>query len=267
MAYKIVACDFDDTLFSNKTHSISQANIDAINMCEAKGIRFVLASGRSLPSIQRYYEALKLKTPMITTGGAEVYDKDLNRIYSSMLGYDDIMMLLKRAKQLGVHAHVYKNGYFCYEKDSPIVEFYVKHTGMKGQVIPDLMDKPKEWFESPKLLMMAEPDKITEIQKQLAEEYPHLNVVKSLNMFVEFYDKQTSKGNALKFLIDYMGYSMDETVAVGDTQIDISMLKAAKLSAAPANSMSDVLAIADIILNDCEHDSIAQLLNEYVFDK
>ncbi len=266
MAYKIVACDFDDTLFANSTRTISAKNREAIDRCEAKGIKFIMATGRPLFSIRPYYEQLGLKTPLITTGGAEVYDKNYNRIYSSFLSYNDAIALLKHAKRLGVHAHIYNGDRFCYEKDSPIVDVYRRHTGMQGMLVPDLLALSPEELKTPKLLMMADPEKINVIQKEFAEEYPHLNVVKSLSSFVEFYDKKTSKGEALKFLMAHMGYSMDETVAAGDTQIDISMLKAAGLSAAPANAMSDVLSAVDIILNDCEHDCIAQLLNEYVFE-
>ena len=137
---------------------------------------------------------------------------------------------------------------------------------MQGKQVANLTSLPPKELETPKLLMMADPAKITAIQKELSDLYPHLNVVKSLHSFVEFYDKKTSKGEALKFLVPYMGYCMDQTAAVGDTQIDISMLKAAQFSAAPANAMSDVLSVADVILNDCEHDCIAQFLTQYIFD-
>lgn len=267
MAYKIVACDFDDTLFSNKTHSISPEDREAIDRCEAKGVKFIIATGRPLLSIRPYYERLGLKTPLITTGGAEVYDKNFNKIYSSYLQYEDAMELLRRAKSLGVHAHVYSGERFCYEKDSPAVEFYKKHTGLEGIIVPDLLALTKEELNTPKLLMMADTKEIDGLQKAFAAEYPHLNVVKSLNSFVEFYDKRTSKGEALRFLADYLGYSADDIAAVGDTQIDLSMLNAAGLSAAPANAMSDVLSAVDIILNDCEHGCVAQLLNDYIFEK
>ena len=267
MPYKLVACDFDDTLYSNKTHTISEKNREAIKRCREKGVVFALATGRNRRSITPFYKSLELDTPIIATGGAEVYDSNFNKLYTRYMKYEDVMALLTRAKELKVHAHIYLNDRFCYEKHAPIVDFYVKHTGLDGIVMPDLLELPPEKVQTPKLLMMGEPDEISRLQIQLSKEFPNLNVVKSLDRFVEFYDKGTSKGEALKFLLGHLGIAREECIAAGDTQIDISLLKAAGCSAAPANSMPDVLQVADIKLSDCDHDCIAELLYEHVFDK
>ncbi len=170
---------------------------------------------------------------------------------------------MKRAKALGVHAHVYTGDMFCYDEYRPEIDYYMSHTGLKGCFMPELLSA--EGYGSPKLLMVTEKDKIDALEAQFRSEYPYLNIVKSQRCFLEFYDRSTSKGSALKFLTEYYGFLRDETAAIGDTQIDISMIKEAGLGAAPANAMPDVLSAADVILNDCDHDCVAQLLDEYIF--
>jgi hydroxymethylpyrimidine pyrophosphatase-like HAD family hydrolase len=73
--FKLAAIDLDDTLLA-PDKSISAANLEVVNTLLNDGIKVVLASGRTLPSMLPYHRKLGLHGPLVTTNGAFVEDPD-----------------------------------------------------------------------------------------------------------------------------------------------------------------------------------------------
>lgn len=262
MAYKVIACDFDDTLFSSD-YQISRANRNAIKECARRGILFLLVTGRTVTSIRPYYNDLELKTPLIVCGGAEIYDCEQQRIFQLPLPHKDTAAILRRARELGVHAHMYIGDNYCYMRDCEEVRNYAMRTGMKGLLIPDL--DQRQDLTSPKLIAITDPDRLPSLIQQFKAEFPHLTILSSTPRYIEFFNGQASKGNALKFLLEKEGYSLSECIALGDHQVDMSMLKMAGLGVAPANALEQVKAVADLVTVDNDHDCVAKIIEAYAF--
>src|SRR5271165_3420693 len=73
--FKLAAIDLDDTLLA-PDKSISAANLEVVNTLLNGGIKVVLASRRTLPSMLPYHRKLGLHGPLVTTNGAFVKDPD-----------------------------------------------------------------------------------------------------------------------------------------------------------------------------------------------
>lgn len=73
-----------------------------------------------------------------------------------------------------------------------------------------------------------------------------------------------NKGGGLEKLCEHLGISLRETIAVGDADNDIEVLKRAGLAVAMGNANDTVKGIADVIVNDCDHDGCAQVIEEYM---
>ena len=65
MKIRMVAMDMDGTLLL-PDGTISPRAARALVACEERGIRVILASGRSFFNIRTYYKQLGLKSPMLT---------------------------------------------------------------------------------------------------------------------------------------------------------------------------------------------------------
>lgn len=261
--YKFIACDFDDTLVSHDKR-ISRRTKEAIATCAAYGARFVLTTGRTLASILPYYRELQLTTPLITCGGAEVYDSDLKTLlYHAPLPAQTTHELLQFAKKLGKHCHIYQGDIFCYAAENDDSRHYAAHTGLTGKVMEDLYDRTD--LITPKFLVVSSEEDVKRMTSVFAEAFPALNVVRSLGRFLEISVPQANKGDAMRFTAQHMGYTLDETIAIGDSEIDISMLNAAALSFCPAGGMTRAKAAADYICEPCSADCVAGILEEYVF--
>lgn len=262
MAYKFIACDFDDTLVT-KDKRISQRTKDAVASCAAYGARFVLSTGRTLKSILPYYHELELTTPLITCGGAEVYDKNLNLIYNAPLPADTTHKLLNFAKDLGKHSHIYIGDDFCYAEENDDAKHYAEHTKLRGYVLEDIYERTD--LVTPKFLVVSSEEEVARVTSLFSEAFPELNVVRSLGRFLEIAVPKANKGDAVLYTAEYMGYTPDEIIAIGDSEIDISMLNIAALSFCPEGGMPRAKAAADIICKDCSQDCVAEILEEYIF--
>ena len=82
--------------------------------------------------------------------------------------------------------------------------------------------------------------------------------------FYEFTEMGANKGEALRSLAKHLGLSIEDTVAMGDEQNDISMIEAAGVGVAMINGNENVKAVADVITNnDNNHGGVAEILNLY----
>ena len=65
-----------------------------------------------------------------------------------------------------------------------------------------------------------------------------------------------SKATAIRYITDYLKIPMEDTVAIGDSNNDLPMLKYAHTSIAMGNSSKQVLEVADYITTDVDKDGI-----------
>ena len=72
------------------------------------------------------------------------------------------------------------------------------------------------------------------------------------------------KGNALLKLGEILHINKEEIMAFGDGKNDIKMLETACVGVAMANSVPEVLAVADMITVSNDEDGVAKVIEQYV---
>src|SRR6056297_2040968 len=73
METKLVVLDLDGTLL-NDAHEITAETKDYLEKLKSKGIKVVIATGRTFTAAKRYHNELKLDTPLISCNGGFIYD-------------------------------------------------------------------------------------------------------------------------------------------------------------------------------------------------
>jgi hydroxymethylpyrimidine pyrophosphatase-like HAD family hydrolase len=73
-----------------------------------------------------------------------------------------------------------------------------------------------------------------------------------------------NKGSGLTFLAERLGFTPEQTVACGDGENDRELLDWAGLGVAVANAHDEILARADLVVPDVEHEGVAVLLETYL---
>lgn len=271
MGYKIIASDLDGTLF-NKKGEISEQNAAAIETLYNMGVHFVPSSGRS------YYEMPKVlrDNPFIRyyigSDGSTVYDKKLDKTHSldiphplsdfildKLFSYQINMMLHADNRSYvdaDMHiATVYKSyNYsdswveFAFETNIPVKNF-------KEFCYTKDIDSVCVFFKNYNDLLEC---------KEFFGAHPDLLVAQSHKYNLEIFSKTAGKGNALMLLADILDVDPADTIAVGDSTNDLTMVEAAGLGLAMDNAVDELKVVADqIICNNQEH-SAKYILENFI---
>jgi hypothetical protein len=80
--------------------------------------------------------------------------------------------------------------------------------------------------------------------------------------------KGTSKGAAVHWLCNYLDIPIENSVAAGDSENDISMIEAAGTGCAMQNATEACKNAADYITKlDCNHSGVAEIIEKFLFEK
>ena len=81
---------------------------------------------------------------------------------------------------------------------------------------------------------------------------------------LEVVDSRVSKGRALRHLAHHFRIDIAHTMAIGDSENDIDMLREAAVGVAVSGADRDVQAVADHIVASNDDDGVAEALDMFV---
>lgn len=262
MSYKIVAIDLDDTLLDAEK-VCSERNARALKDAAAAGAHIVLTSGRALSSIAHYTKQLGLNDYTIAIAGAQVFDKDNNLIYSTALPSELAVKVMHWADDRNLHYQAYlADTGLTFPKRGKYARFYEEHCNITGTEKPDLKDMAD--IVTPKILIVDEADVIARHKAEIKPVFPELKFENSQPEYLEVLNPETSKGNALKWLAESLDIPRDEVMAIGDSELDVSMLKYAGMGVSVGNGSEIALKNADYITSDNDKDGVAEVIEKFV---
>lgn len=266
---KLFFTDLDDTLL-NTQKDVTEENREAIRAALAGGHRITLTSGRPLSTSLPYVEKLGLNRPgccLICFNGAVIYDCFQKEVlYSNPVNRRDAVLVFREAKKAGLHCHTYDSTGMVTAKHDPETDWYVERTGISVKVDPDIPASLKEPLYKLILIDPANPSRLEQFRRQMAQAGEnHVDFFYSCPELLECVSSGVSKGSAIQWLVKYFGASINATVAVGDSENDIPMLRAVHTGCAMANASGICKDAADYITKqDCNHSGVAEVLRKFV---
>ena len=244
MPIKLLACDLDGTL-ADDNGVISDESLAAINRARAQGALLVPATGRMPHLVERFLDRLDITTePVIGAQGAMIAHRDGTVLRKLTIDPE----LIREGAAIG-HQHGAAIAYFTDHElimDRPALNPRQDAAWMGNSLRydPDPMSilegdliKIIAYHPDPK----AVPDLLADMQAQLGT---RADVTRSHRWFVEVCAPGADKGSALAWLCQMLAIERDEVLAIGDGGNDVSMLRWAGMSAAPASGDPDAIAAA-----------------------
>lgn len=275
MAYKLIACDMDETLL-NDNHIICQRNIDLIKRAKKEyGVKFVPATGRGYSSIQKDLKILDLYDQVgeyiiSFNGGALTENKDNKLLQFKGLRFDKMKEIFEYGLNKDVCIHVYtKDKLYIYNlsqsEEERIKNQKLECTIMKENTVDFLEEEPiaKIIYQNINVqyLMGIEPD-----MRSITEGYCAVSY--SSNRYMEFNSLGVDKGSGLINLAKILDIDIKDTIAVGDNYNDMSMLKVAGLSVAAGNAVEDVKRACNYTTEaDNNEGVVAELIEKFILKK
>ncbi len=269
MEKKLVFSDLDNTLL-NSDKTISEENLEAIHAMTAAGHGFIFSTGRPLKSaydLAKKYDLIEPGFYLSCYNGGLIYDTYNEKIIRKIpLPYDDVRYIFDEAKKAGLHAHTYGNNTVLTERETKELGFYTSHTNMPGKVVEDII---AELTEEPikAIVMTLDGRHLLQAFQEAHKEWEgeRLDHTYSCDEMLEYASKEATKGNGVRFLCDYFNVPIENAIAIGDEENDLTMIEVAGLGVAMCNGMDIVKKAADYITEkDNNHGGVAEVIYKFV---
>ncbi len=267
--YKAIALDMDGTLLT-RDHKISSATRAALAQARAQGIKVLLVTGRHYMTARPFHHELALDTPLICSNGAYLYDPVQNRILSGdPLAAAPLSELLTavETQQMGALFHLSEGiGYIGCEEHVTRIRAWSANQPDHLKIAIHPVEELAGWLDNPvwKLeLFNQDPARLHAFMDEVVEQMPFTRDW-AAPYAVELVQPGCSKGNRLAQWAASQGIAMEQVVAFGDNNNDISMFEQVGLAVAMGNAASQIQNHADQVTADHNEDGIALALQRWV---
>ena len=265
---KIFFFDLDGTLLNSKKE-ISLLTRNALKEFTEQGNHFCISTGRSLLSAKKIYKKLNLDfrgSYLIGFNGSQIYDVDNKKIiYKIGVPHDIIMDIWDMADNMGIHIHTFNDSYIISTKDDKETKFYQNSvdTPVKFVSKEKILEEMSE-DEPAKLIAIDLNDhsKLEKLKIEIEKKYGNkLTVLFSTNYYLDIFNINSGKGNAVIKLCNILNIPVKNSLAAGDQENDISMIKAAGIGIAMINGVDEVKRVANVITKkDNDNDGLVEFI-------
>ena len=261
---QLIALDIDGTL-TNDRKEITPLTLQALLGAEKKGIRLVLASARPSPGLFSIRDRLRMSEfggILMSYNGGRITDCEGNILSEISMDADETGKILRFLETLPVTA-IIDDGRIFYVKDRNgyKVDYECWNNGMECIETGDLARAAV--FPLVKILLAVDPEKILEVQKRISVHLPpELTVVRTAAFYLEIIPRKINKGQGLLDICRYLGIDAGNTVAFGDSENDIPMIRAAGVGVAMGNAEQAVREAAGMTTLSNNEDGIAYALKK-----
>ncbi len=253
--------DLDGTLYTSDK-SVSEENLKAIEYFKSEGGRFTFITGRVPQTAGEICQIIKPNAPYGCLNGGGIYDPMANKYLWKKYLPEEALELVrevdKKIPEMGIQFNTEKNVYF--NKNNSAMAYFREVTGL-----PNVTCNYEE-IEEPVLKVVFADEDESRISALIDLLHSHskaddFGFIRSERILYEILPKGISKGTVLLKIAELLGISPNRTIAVGDYNNDIAMIKAAKLGFAVENAVDEVKAVADYVTVSNNDHAIAAIVD------
>ena len=286
---KLIVSDMDGTLF-NSNQEISPLNIAALKEANKKGVKFMIATGRSMDTILPTIKKYELDCGLILLNGAEVRDENHNIIDTINIEYDIVRRLSKRLNEMGyipeymtnqsaqicdTEENMYLNmGYriLCLDRKRILSLDQAIEIGKTSMFMKTLYrndsieDMYRKNVEVRKIIVFNPDGQFNEKNRiMLIEEFPELTILSSYPENIEINAKKAQKGYGLENAIKKLNIDKSEVAVFGDGLNDLSLILQFPNSYVPSNGNEELKKNALEVIPSNDEDGVGKKIFEILF--
>ena len=258
--FGLIALDLDHTLLQDDG-TISPYTKAVLTRCKNAGIAITLATGRMYCSALPFAQQLQLDIPLITYQGALVKYVDGRTISHYPLANDLARDVIACLQAMHMPINLYERDQLYLTHFNELTLRYAENIKVKPLPWPDDLSHTNPT----KLVVLAEPEAIQTSMMILTEQFgSQINLTRSSETFLEISHPLATKGTALNQMIQRLGITKEQVIAIGDNYNDMDMIEWAGCGVAMGNAIPPLKPLADFVTEDNNHDGVGKALARLV---
>lgn len=272
---RAILMDMDGTVLGKSQVAISMQNMQAIQEAIHRGIHVIPCTGRvfdMLPPQLLTQEGLRY---FVTSHGARAYDRQTGEsLYEDPIPAEEAALLMEFLEGKGLYNEIAANGTIYLEKaaadrlhEAVVPEHHVWYVRDNRYTA---LEKPSCYFREhgvgvEKMNIYGIP---RELQQQVYDFVTATGFVghtrPGAGPNLEFSHRTLNKLLAVDTILERLGVTYEETLAIGDSSSDLGIIKTCGIGVAMGNAPDFVKEAADYVTDLNTADGLAKALRKYV---
>lgn len=257
MRKKLIFFDIDGTLLDEKTGKIPDSAVEAVRKARENGHLAFINSGRTASFIGGETDKIEFDGKLCGCGTyIEYQGKVLEHRTLSKELQDKVLKLLRECHIDAVVEGRYRNYFDIYEKIcvKEFRDFAEKYPFPCGTWEDEDIDFDKFF------MYKTENSDFERFHKELEKYFDFIDREQG---FYEVLPKGCSKADSIRYMVDYLGMSMEDTIAFGDSSNDVPMLECANISVGMGNGSKCVLDMVSFVTKSVVEDGIRYAMEHF----
>lgn len=270
----VFVSDLDGTLL-NKSAVLSDFTVKTLNDCIQSGLKFTIATARTIESVRYIMKDIPLSLPMILMNGVLLFDpltQKCTQIF--FVSKDDYLFCVDKIRETDAGAFAY-----TIENNSSLMTHYET---LKTPYMQEFFDERQQkyhkpfnqvenienlsdgsWGETIYLTLLDVREKLDPVYEAVKtraglETAYYADIYSDGLWYLEIFSSRATKKNAAIELRRQTNAST--MVGFGDNFNDLPMFEACDVKVAVANAKADVINAADIVIASNNDDGVAKFL-------
>ena len=268
MKYKLLVLDVDGTLLNN-AKEISKRTLAALLKVQHMGVRIVLASGRPTSGLLPIAEQLELGNFggfILAYNGCQVIKAGTGEVmFERHINPEQIPYLEKKARKNGFSIFTYHDEYILTDNAD---DLHIRKEAWLNHL--KIMEEPEfsiaiDFAPCKCVLVSDDYEALLGLENHWKRRLAGvLDVFPSEPYFLEVVPFGIDKANTLAVLMEQLGVTREEVIAIGDGVADVTMLQLAGKSVAMGHAQDSVKVCADYVTGSNDEDGVAQAVEKLI---
>lgn len=265
---KLIAIDMDGTLLrGDKTFDLDRFEA-AVEALKASGTRVCIASGNSYPKLSGYFDAtLRQDLLFASTNGNAIVVRE-EPLHYATLAYETteaMVAFLQEFPDFYCLVTTDRNAYAVTRHAEALDYFRRYHPHVEHLSTFRDLDPAEQVLQISVMSKRTEADNKV-MTRILNERFLDAHAVTSGGRWIDIFGPDGGKGQAIRYLQEYLGADASQTMAFGDSLNDRTMMAVVAYSVAMGNADPDLLETCHYQIGDNESQAVIACLEALVAD-
>lgn len=251
---KVIFFDIDGTLLSHTLHDVPESAREAIRKLKQKGIKCVVATGRHLSEVEKLPIKDMEFDGYITLNGQLCLDENKTIYYERPIAGADRESLIRLFAQKAFPMALV-------ERDGMYINYVNREVEREQAEISSEIPSIGSYTGNEIYQANAYLDK--QMDADLSRRLPDCGITRWNEIAVDIIPRGGGKTAGIGEYLKRNGIDQAETMAFGDGENDIEMLRFAGIGVAMGNADASVKAAADYVTEPVDHDGLERALKHW----